>query len=450
MNRMKELVIYRKIRQDGIFQKFETVMTAWENSADQCFSAEQKDEMLESLFDGIAGLIEEGQRRSFCGNLWHAHLTYLMANDENAFSRFCEKKGRLDGTINSLVLHDLRIIKGLFDYDFTSLEKGLEVSFLPLIQAFEPACAKGIVFHQLLRDRMNELSRKLSQAEDEAAMLADMADFYKDYGVGNFGLHKSFRIRHRGEQAEIIPITNSENIRLTDLIGYEKQKQQLADNTLAFIRGEKANNVLLFGESGTGKSSSVKAVLNEYYRDGLRMIEIFKHQFEDLTSVIEQIKDRNYKFILYMDDLSFEETELEYKYLKAVIEGGLEKRPDNVLIYATSNRRHLVKERWDERKQSADDVHGNDSKQEKLSLYARFGVTIYYGSPVQREYLSIVDGVADRLGLTMDREQLHQEAIRWELSHGGFSGRVAEQCVTHLIAMENMKEDNGSEGRITI
>ncbi len=438
MNRMKELVIYRGMRKDGIFKKFETVMTAWEDSKEKQFETEKKEELLELLFDGIHGLIEEGQKRSFQGNLWHAHLTYLMANDENAFSRFCEKKGSLDGSINSLVLHDLTILRGLFRYDFKGMEECFGVSFFSLIDHFEPACAKGIVFNKLLRDRMNELSGKLSEAADEEVMLYEMAAFYKDYGVGNFGLHKSFRIKHEGEKANIVPITNSENIRLTDLIGYEKQKQQLIDNTEAFIRGEKANNVLLFGESGTGKSSSVKAILNEYYKDGLRMIEIFKHQFGDLTSVIEQIKDRNYKFIIYMDDLSFEETELEYKYLKAVIEGGLEKRPDNVLIYATSNRRHIVKERWDERKQSADDVHGNDSKQEKLSLYARFGVTIYYGSPMQKEYLKIVDGIADRMGLSLDKEKLHQEAIRWELAHGGFSGRVAEQCVTHLLALQNL------------
>ncbi len=445
MNRMKELVIYRGMRRDDIFAKFEKVMTALEDRADRCFNAEEKEILTELLFDGIYGLIEEGQKRSFCGNLWHAHLTYLMANDENAFSRFCEKKGSLDGSINGLVLHDLAIIRGLFQYDFKQMEEELSVSFLSLIEKFEPACAKGIVFNKLLRDRMNELSVKLFQAEDEAGMLNLMADFYKDYGVGNFGLHKSFRIKHKEGKAEIVPITNSENIRLTDLIGYEKQKQQLIDNTEAFIRGEKANNVLLFGESGTGKSSSVKAILNEYYKDGLRMIEVFKHQFGDLTSVIEQIKDRNYKFIIYMDDLSFEETELEYKYLKAVIEGGLEKRPDNVLIYATSNRRHIVKERWDERKQNADDVHGNDSKQEKLSLYARFGVTIYYGSPVQRDYLKIVDGLADRAGLTMDKERLHQEAIRWELSHGGFTGRVAQQCVTHLLALQNLRKNTVKE-----
>lgn len=441
MIRTKELVIYRAIRKDDIFHKMEQVITAWETKKDSALSEETKERLWELLFDGIHSLIEEGQKRSFCGNLWQAHLTYLLANDENSFSRFCEKKGTLDGTINELVRHDLKIIKDLFQYDFTELEKGLSVSFVPLIDHFQPACAKGIVFNKLLRDRMNELAGKLSQAEDEEQMLKELGSFYADYGVGNFGLHKSFRIKQEGEKAKIVPITNSESIHLDDLIGYEKQKQQLIDNTEAFVRGEKANNVLLFGESGTGKSSSVKAILNEYYKDGLRMIEIFKHQFGDLTSVIEQIKDRNYKFIIYMDDLSFEESELEYKYLKAVIEGGLEKRPDNVLIYATSNRRHLVKERWDERKQAADDVHGNDSKEEKLSLYARFGVTIYFGSPMQRDYLKIVDGLAKRKGILLGEEELHREAIRWELSHGGFSGRAAQQFITHLLAMQNMGKD---------
>lgn len=438
MSRMKELVIYRGIRKDTIFDKFEQVMTAWEDARGDILSAEKRETMLELLFDGIHGLIEEGQKRSFYGNLWQDHLTYLMANDENSFSKFCEKKGTLDGSINELVLHDLAIIKELFQYDFTQLEQGLDVSFVSLIDHFLPACAKGIVFNKLLRDRMNELSQKLAAANDENEMLKELGSFYADYGVGNFGLHKSFRVKHEGDKAKILPITNSESIHLSDLIGYEQQKKQLVDNTEAFVRGEKANNVLLFGESGTGKSSSVKAILNEYYKDGLRMIEIFKHQFGDLTSVIEQIKDRNYKFIIYMDDLSFEETELEYKYLKAVIEGGLEKRPDNVLIYATSNRRHLVKERWDDRKQNSEDVHGNDSKEEKLSLYARFGVTIYYGSPMQKDYLKIVDGLAKRKGIVMGEEQLHKEAIRWELSHGGFSGRAAEQFVTHLLAKQNM------------
>ena len=155
----------------------------------------------------------------------------------------------------------------------------------------------------------------------------DMIQFYKDFGVGKLGLHKAFRIAHVGENVEIIPITNIPDVRLSDLVGYEIPKQKLIDNTKAFVEGKKANNCLLFGDAGTGKSSSIKGILNEYYDQGLRMIEVYKHQFQDLNELIAQIKNRNYKFIIYMDDLSFEEFEIEYKYLKAVIEGGLEKPP---------------------------------------------------------------------------------------------------------------------------
>ena len=155
-----------------------------------------------------------------------------------------------------------------------------------------------------------------------------------------FGLNKAFRITRELGDLEFVPITNTEDVMLDDLIGYEIQKKKIVDNTEAFVEGRKANNALLFGDSGTGKSTTIKASINEYYDRGLRMIEIYKHQFQDLIAVIAQIKNRNYKFIIYMDDLSFEEFEIEYKYLKAVIEGGREKKPDNVLIYATSNRRH--------------------------------------------------------------------------------------------------------------
>ena len=170
-------------------------------------------------------------------------------------------------------------------------------------------------------------------------------------------------------------------MRLSDLVGYEIPKQKLIDNTKAFVEGKKANNCLLFGDAGTGKSSSIKGILNEYYDQGLRMIEVYKHQFQDLNELIAQIKNRNYKFIIYMDDLSFEEFEIEYKYLKAVIEGGLEKRPDNILIYATSNRRHLIKENYSDKEGTRQDMHTSDTVQEKLSLVYRFGVSIYFGAP---------------------------------------------------------------------
>ena len=221
---------------------------------------------------------------------------------------------------------------------------------------------------------------------------------------------------------------------LDDLVGYEIQKKKLIDNTRAFVEGRSANNCLLFGDSGTGKSTSVKAILNEYYSKGLRMIEIYKHQFEDLSSVIAMIKNRNYRFIIYMDDLSFEEFEIEYKYLKAVIEGGLETKPDNVLIYATSNRRHLIRETWSDRSDmSKDELHHSDTMQEKLSLVARFGITINYSAPDQKEFMNIVKELAKKYpNITLTQDELVRQANMWELSHGGLSGRTAQQFITYL------------------
>lgn len=226
---------------------------------------------------------------------------------------------------------------------------------------------------------------------------------------------------------------------LSDLIGYEEQKKELVANTKAFVEGKKANNVLLFGDSGTGKSTSIKAIVNEFYEDGLRMIEIYKHQFKDLSQVIGQIKNRNYKFIIYMDDLSFEEFEIEYKFLKAVIEGGVETKPDNILIYATSNRRHLIKETWHDRDdlEQSGDIHRSDTMEEKLSLANRFGVSIYYGKPDRRAFNNIVIGLARKAGITLSEEELKAEANKWELRHGGISGRTAQQFITYLVGLNS-------------
>ena len=267
-------------------------------------------------------------------------------------------------------------------------------------------------------------------------MKQTLTEFYQEYGVGRFGLHKAFRIEKRDGHAEIVPITNIAHVRLSDLVGYEIQKKKLTDNTEAFVNGKKANNCLLYGDAGTGKSSCIKAIANEYYGSGLRIIEVYKHQFQDLNDVIAQIKNRNYKFIIYMDDLSFEEFEIEYKYLKAVIEGGLEKKPDNVLIYATSNRRHLIREKFSDKEEVREDMHTSDTVQEKLSLYARFGVTIYYGAPDKKEFQKIVTTLAEKYGVRMEQEALLLEANKWELAHGGLSGRTAQQFINYLLGKQ--------------
>ena len=295
------------------------------------------------------------------------------------------------------------------------------------------------MYNKKVSEKVQALSEKLEQAKDEKDFFDIVTGFYKEYGVGMFGLNKAFRIQDRNDgEIHFLPINNMDKVMLDDLIGYEIQKQKLVDNTEAFVKGKKANNVLLFGDSGTGKSTSIKAIVNEYYDQGLRMIEIYKHQFKDLSNVIARIKNRNYRFIIYMDDLSFEEFEIEYKFLKAVIEGGVETKPDNILIYATSNRRHLIKENWSDRDdvESSNGMHRSDTMEEKLSLVHRFGVTINYSKPTQKEYFNIVIQLARRNGIHMSDQDLCAEANKWELSHGGISGRTAQQFINYLMGKE--------------
>ena len=284
---------------------------------------------------------------------------------------------------------------------------------------------------------MRALSAAIEAAPDGETIFDIVTGFYRQHGVGLFGLNKVFRLRQNTVLPEFEPITNTVEVRLNDLIGYAAQKQMLVDNTVAFIAGHRANNLLLYGDSGTGKSTCIKAILNEYHDSGLRIIEIYKHQMKELAAVITLVKNRNYRFIIYMDDLSFEEFETDFKYLKAVIEGGLEITPDNVLIYATSNRRHLIRETWNDRADAVkdgDDIHHSDTAEEKMSLVNRFGVTIRFGKPNQQEYLEIVKGIARRYPeITMPEDELVKEAFKWGTWHGSISGRRAQQFINYLL-----------------
>ena len=396
-----------------------------------------KEDMIGLLFECINELLELTASHGFEGNLWHNYLTFLLANDENAYSTACEVVGEVNGSINQVALHDLQIFRELFEYDLYIIEKTLDAEFVSLITNYENVKGHGKVFNKRIRDSICELALSLSKSVDATEFKSILTDFYKNFGVGKFGLHKAFRVEHTENGVEIVPINKIAHVHLDDLVGYEIAKNKLVENTEAFVEGRRANNCLLFGDAGTGKSSSIKAILNQYYDQGLRMIEIYKHQFQDLNDVIAQIKNRNYKFIIYMDDLSFEEFEIEYKYLKAVIEGGLEKKPNNVLIYATSNRRHLVRETFKDKQDRDEELHTNDTVQEKLSLVARFGVTIYFGRPNKKEFQKIVKVLAERSDIQMSEEELFLEANKWELSHGGLSGRTAQQFIDYLLGKKS-------------
>ncbi|MBE5890771.1 MAG: ATP-binding protein [Lachnospiraceae bacterium] len=375
----------------------------------------------------------------FDDNLWHNYLTFFLMMNENPFSLTCEKNGAGEGSVNSLVREDLRIMKQLFDYDFSPIEEYLNIDCFSRICNYKAIQKPELMYNKNVSEKVRALSKKLENTKDEDEFFDCLTEFYKSHGVGMWGLNKAFRIEETADgDMRFVPINNMESVHLNDLVGYEIQKKKLVDNTEAFVRGKKANNVLLFGDSGTGKSTSIKAIVNEYYDDGLRMIEIYKHQFKFLSKVISQIKNRNYKFIIYMDDLSFEEFEIEYKYLKAVIEGGVETRPENILIYATSNRRHLIKESWNDRndQDNSNDRHHSDTVEEKLSLVNRFGVTINYSKPTQKEYFDIVLNLAHRAGIDMPDEELTAGANKWELSHGGISGRTAQQYINYLLGFK--------------
>ena len=380
----------------------------------------------------IHGLLELAGSHGFYGNLWHCYLTDLLVNDENSYSMACEVTGAVAGTVNEAALHDFTIFREFFQFDLTAMAEVFQGGAVNLIRDYQIGERRSRVYNTRIRDHICALAVRLCGAESAAEMKEIMTDFYGAYGVGKLGLHKAFRVVHEGDEMEIRPIQNIAHGKLDDLIGYEIQKKKLIENTEAFVEVRRANNCLLFGDAGTGKSSSIKAIANAYYSRGLRIIEVYKHQFRDLSEIIARVKHRGYRFIIYMDDLSFEEFETEYKYLKAVIEGGLEKKPDNVLIYATSNRRHLVRERFSDREERSDDLHTNDTVQEKLSLASRFGVTIYFGSPDKKEFQNIVRGLADRQGIRMPTEELLAQANQWELAHGGLSGRCAQQFIDYL------------------
>ena len=424
---ISQLIIYRDLNKNSIlynlgeiFRKFDEVSLT-------------KDELINEIYIQVNKLLKLATDYGFNENLWQNYLTYLLVTQENPFAITCEKIGANDGSVDIFALNDFKIFKQLFHYDFTEIEEYLGINCFTVLCNYQAVGKKERMYNKNVSEKVQHLSRQINKAQDENEIFKLVTEFYKDNGVGLIGLNNAFRIEHE-DKLELIPINNLESVSFDDLIGYEIQKKMLIDNTEAFVEGRAANNVLLFGDSGTGKSTCIKAIINKYAPQGLRMIEIYKHQFKDLSSVISKIKNRNYKFIIYMDDLSFEEFEIEYKYLKAVIEGGLEIKPDNVLIYATSNRRHLIRETWNDRSDMDQELHRSDTMEEKLSLVNRFGVTISFSKPSRNEFNNIVKELAAKHPeITLTEEEILAEANKWEMLHGGVSGRTAKQFIDYLL-----------------
>ena len=429
MNRiLPHLILYSDLGPDSILVRLAEIIR-------ECKTGGAKEPLLLRANAEVKRILDLSTACGFDENLWQCYLTWVLMTNDNSFTRTCERTGATEGgSVNLFAESDFAVFHQLFHYDFSELEQYLLTDSFTILTSYRAIPKRERTYNRDVSAQVQTLRRALAGAENGHEMFQLVTDYYKRYGYGVFAMNRAFRIRRNGAELDFLPISNVDGVRLEDLLGYEGQKAELRRNTEAFLAGKHANNVLLYGDAGTGKSTSVKALINEYYDRGLRMIEIYKHQFGELSHILGEIKNRNYRFIIFIDDLSFEENEVEYKFLKAVIEGGVETRPENVLIYATSNRRHLIRETWNDRQdmEHHGDIHRSDTMEEKLSLAARFGVTINYNAPTPREFQTIVKALAERQGIRMDEEELFRKANAWEIRHGGFSGRTAQQFIHYL------------------
>lgn len=367
---------------------------------------------------------------------WQLLLLERVSADENAFTLQAEHTPTPPSGLLALASADLRCLQSLYDapdrlaglLDPDGILRGLILPVQP-DGAADPMDAVRA-----------EPVRILARAADWGAAAPELARWLHAAGAGLFGRYAAFRWeRPAASEADragaLRPIPRPDWIRLDQLIEYESERQIVLHNTEKFMLGLPAHNVLLYGERGTGKSATVKALLHAFAPRGLRMVEVPRQSLGDLPEIITQLGGRGRRFILFVDDLSFDDGDATYKELKAVLEGTLEGRPRNVLVYATSNRRHLVQERFSDRAAAVGDdgeVHPQDTLEEKLSLADRFGITVVFPSPDQRRFLAIVEGLARQRGLDVPPEELRQAALRWAVWHNGRSARTAKQFIDDL------------------
>lgn len=351
-------------------------------------------------------------------------LTEAALFDENAFSKAAAAKK--EKTLPSQVISAIR-------RDIFAIKRISSITPDQILNDYVYRDELGSVANSLPRW---ETGTVISEFSDEEHAIDCLADYYRKNGCGMFARYRAFIWRDKG----IEPVVHPDNISISSLKGYEIPRGLVVDNTVAFLEGVQCNNCLLYGDRGTGKSSTVKAILNKYYKNGLRMVEMPKDRLGEFPILVDQIAALPLKFIIFIDDLSFSSDDKSYAQLKAVLEGGLAARPENTLIYATSNRRHLVKEDFSDR--AGDELHRNDSIQENLSLSDRFGLSINFSKPDKDKYLEIVRSLARERNLNISIEELEKGAETWAIERGGRSPRCARQYISITEARMKTASDN--------
>ncbi|MBP2073257.1 MAG: uncharacterized protein PWQ59_1392 [Thermoanaerobacterium sp.] len=401
---LKTVVIYKNVLRDDTVRKFIKIL--------DLISDENTDVdiVYEIYSDLYSDLTKYAVKNSVYSGIWKSMVNDLVKVDENIFSMLSEKFGqdKIDERLKMAAEKELEVLKKIADVDLAEYMKEYISFDMP-------------PWENLIISLKNNTEYIL-----DYKTVDEIIEYYNKNGCGLFNRYRAFRW-HNGK---LIGVENPDPVEFDDLVGYEEEHRIVIDNTDRFMRGLPASNILLYGDRGTGKSSTVKAVLNMYYKKGLRLIEVNRQDMVDLNNIINVISSRGLKFILFLDDLSFEENETEYKILKSTLEGGIGKLPDNVIIYATSNRRHMIREYLDDNVQN--ELHSMDTKEEKLSLADRFGITITFVSPNQEEYLKIVESLAQKYGISLDMDTLKSESIRWCTWHNGMSPRSAKQFIDYI------------------
>ena len=421
---LESVCIYNEIFKDSVGKKFKTLIykISDEDSFGDCIVA----------YNEFAyALYKDNSKLSF-----KESIVDEMLLATNPFTLRLEKYGEVSDFVKEGLKNELDSLSNLINmksddikemllskfHDDVALEKKIK-GLLDWGQDKEEYTVKNHGDYEILK-------KKLMESNDWTRYTNDIIEFHINNGTGRATAYSAF-IWERFEndqEGRLREIAEPDPITLDQLVGYEMQKKEIIDNTKQFLNGIPANNLLLYGSRGTGKSSTVKAILNEYAKDGLRLIEVDKEQLSDFTRIIRLLKHKKQKFIIFVDDLVFQENEASYSALKTILEGRVENRPDNILIYATTNRRHLVQEKFSDQ----DEINSRDTREEKLSLADRFGITISFFAPNQKEYLAIVDGIVEEKGMKVDTEYLHSEALKWEKWHNGRSPRSARQFIAWL------------------
>lgn len=363
-------------------------------------------------------LLEAALDTCINGTYWQNYICKLISESENRFSLMSEKGEMDDNNIFKIALREISELKTLYNLDWGRIDEifeNTETSVYSMKLQDNPACIR-------YRDKV----RKAMESDSDKSTAEILIDYYEKHGCGIFEKYQAFIW-----DGKLVGVRNYDKITFEQLIGYERQKAAIIENTEFFLKGYRANNVLLHGDRGTGKSSCVKALLNRFDNSKLRMISLNKNHIDQLNRIINIIADRGCKFIIYIDDLSFEDTETEYKQFKSVIEGGIEAQPSNVLIYVTSNRRNIIKETWKDREDGGE-VHSREGMQERLSLADRFGLTITFSAPDKENFLKIVKGIAIREKLEIEESHLIEEALIWDIRQKGRSGRSARQFINYI------------------